>query len=68
MADHAMRERKPPQRLGQEGEPIAVGDKVRVRDGKTTDYWPAVVMSIEVDGLMVQWVGDDGPGAYASLD
>ena len=68
MPYHAMRERKPRQRLGQEGKLIAVGDKVRVRDGKTPDYWPAVVMSIEVGGLMVQWVGDDGPGAYASLD
>ena len=35
--------------------PIAVGDKVRVRDDKTSDYWPAVVKSIEVDGMIVQW-------------
>jgi hypothetical protein len=55
MTDHAIRERKPTQRLGQEGKPIALGDKVRVRDGKTSDYWPAVVRSIEVDGMMVQW-------------
>ena len=63
MPYHAMRERKPPERLGQEGEPIVVGDKVRVRDGKTNQYCPAVVISIEVDGMMVQWVGDNGPGA-----
>ena len=53
MTDHAIRERKPTQRLGQEGKPIALGDKVRVRDGKTSDYWPAVVKSIEVDDMMV---------------
>ncbi len=40
MADHALRQRKPPQRLGQKGEPIAVGDKVKARDAKTADYWP----------------------------
>ena len=44
--------------------PIAVGDKVRVRDDKTSDYWSAVVKSIEVDGMMLQWESDDGPDAY----
>jgi hypothetical protein len=29
-----MRGRKAPERLGQAGEPMTVGDKVRVRDGK----------------------------------
>ena len=67
MADHVMRELKPPQRLGHEGKPITVGDKVRVRDGKTSDYCPAVVKSIEVDGMMVQWESDDGPGAYVNV-
>ena len=67
MTDHAMRERKPPQCLGHEGKPIALGDEVRVRDGKTSDYWPAVVKSIEVDGMMVQWDRDDGSGAYTTV-
>ena len=62
-----MSERKTPQRLGHEGKPIAVGDEVRVRDGKTTDFWSAVVKSIEVDGMMVQWVGDDGLGALVNV-
>ena len=47
--------------------PIAVGDKVRVRDDKTSDYWSAVVKSIEVDGMIVQWESDDGPGAYVNV-
>ena len=67
MTDHDMCERKPQQRMGHEGKPIAVGDKVRVRDGKTSDYWPAVVKSIEVDGMMVQWDRDDGSGAYVNV-
>ena len=64
MVDHVMRERKPPQHLGHEDKPIAVGDEVRVRDGKTSDYWKTVVKSIEGDEMMVQWVGDSRPGAY----
>ena len=31
MTDYVMRQHKPPQRLGQKGEPIAVGDKVKAR-------------------------------------
>ena len=38
MSDHVMCQWKPPERLGQKGEPITVGDKVRVRDDKTTDH------------------------------
>ena len=66
MADHAMRQHKPPERLGQKGELFAVGDKVRARDGKTANCRPAVVMAIQGDGMTVQWVGDDGPGAFAN--
>ncbi len=64
MVDHDMRERKPPQHLGHEDNPIAVGDEVRVRDGKTSDYWKIVVKSIEGGDMMVQWVGDGRPGAH----
>ena len=53
MVDHVMRERKPPQHLGHEDKPIAVGDEVRVRDGKTSDYWKIVVKSIEGGDMMV---------------
>ena len=67
MTDHVIRECKPPKRLGQEDKPIAFGDKVRVRDGKTSDYWDVVVRSIEVDDMMVQWETDDGPGAYVNV-
>ena len=62
IVDHVMCERKPPVRFNQKVEPIDVVDKVRVRDDKTADYWFAVVISIEVDDITVQWVGDDGLG------
>ena len=67
MADHTMRERIPPVRLGQKGDPFAVGDKVRVRDGKTFDRWPAVVMAIQGDDMTVEWVTDGAVGAYANV-
>ena len=67
MKDDATRERKPPVLFGQKGKPIAVGDKVKARYDKTIDYWPAVVLTIEGEGMTVQWVGDAGPGANVPL-
>jgi hypothetical protein len=38
-------------RFGQKCKPIAVGDKVKARHAKTSEYWPAEVLATEGDGF-----------------
>ena len=61
MADDTTRARIAPTRFGQKCKPIAVGDEVRARYAKTSDYWLVEVVAIEGDGMTVQWLGDGGP-------
>ena len=61
MADDTTHARIAPTRFGQKCKPIAVGDKVRARYAKTSDYWLVEVVAIEGDGMTVQWLGDVGP-------
>jgi hypothetical protein len=56
-------ERRLPTRYGQKGKIISVGDKVKVRYVKTDDYWVVKVLTIEGDGMTVQWLEDVGPSA-----
>ena len=53
--------------MGQKDEPITVGDKVKARDAKTADYWPAVLLTIGGEGMTVQWVDDSGQGACVNV-
>ena len=56
-------ERRPPTRYGQKGKLISVGDEVKVRYVKTDDYWIVKVLTIEGDGMTVQWIEDVGPSS-----
>ena len=56
-------ERRPPTRYGQKGKLISVGDEVKVRYVKTDDYCLVKVLTIEGDGMTVQWLEDVGPSA-----
>ena len=49
MTDDTRRERRAPSLFGQKYNPIAVGDKVRTRYVKTSDYWFAEV----IEGLFI---------------
>ena len=61
MTDDTTRAHIAPARFDQKCNPIDVGDKVRVRYAKTSDYWLAEVVAIEGDGMTVQWLGNVGP-------
>ena len=58
MDDLDPRPRKQPNFYGSKGPAFAVGDQVRTRQGKTVHYWPAKVLSIEPEYMLVEWTGD----------
>jgi hypothetical protein len=67
MTDDVMRKRQPPACFGQKCKPIVVGDKVKMRYAKTSEYLLAKVLAIEGDDMTVQWLGDVGPSEPAKV-
>ena len=56
MSDLDPRPRQPPCRLGHRRQPFNPGDHIRARFEKTADYYPAVIIAIEDDGITVRFV------------
>ena len=58
MAELDPRHRKQPNLYGKSGPAFAVGDEVRARQGKTVHYWPAKVLEIQPEYMLVEWRGE----------